>query len=89
MFVTVTQNTLRTKLLARTQIQLDGILIETTGVADPGPVVQTFHTDQFDKETAFLDGVVTVTDAKFVSKHLDEKVRVPNKFARSWCVRIG
>ena len=60
----------------KTKIQLDGILIETTGVADPGPVVQTFYTDTFEKEVGFLDGVITVADAKFVAKHLDEKVRV-------------
>ena len=72
----VNQIPLEIKFPAHTQTQLDGILIETTGVADPGPVVQTFYTEQFDRETAFLDGVITVADAKFVSKHLDEKVRM-------------
>ena len=43
---------------------LDSILIETTGLADPAPVAQTFFMDQDVGERARLDAVVTVADAR-------------------------
>lgn len=43
--------------------QLDGILIETTGLADPSPVIQTFFVDDDLRETLGLDAIVTVVDA--------------------------
>lgn len=43
--------------------QLDGILIETTGLADPAPVVQTFFVDDDLKDRVALDAVVTMVDA--------------------------
>eukprot|EP00941_MAST-03F_sp_MAST-3F-sp1_P004473 g4473.t1 len=52
---------------------LDGIIIETTGVADPGPVVQTLFVDEGLTDGIFLDGILTVVDAKHIGKHLDEK----------------
>ena len=53
-------------------LQLDGIIIETTGMADPAPVAQTFFVDE--KVSAFtrLDGIVTLIDAKHIEQHLDE-----------------
>jgi G3E family GTPase len=42
----------------------DGILVETTGLADPAPVAQTFFMDDDVKAKAKLDAVVTVADAK-------------------------
>ncbi|MDB6167196.1 MAG: cobalamin synthesis protein [Verrucomicrobia bacterium] len=50
---------------------LDGILIETTGLANPGPVAQTFFTDDEMKRNFRLDAIVTVVDAKHVLQHLD------------------
>ena len=44
--------------------QFDGILIETTGLADPAPVAQTFFVDDEVRERAKLDSIVTVVDAK-------------------------
>jgi G3E family GTPase len=41
----------------------DGILIETTGMADPAPVAQTFYVDQDVAEKTRLDAIVTVVDA--------------------------
>jgi len=44
--------------------QLDGIIIETTGLADPAPVAQTFFVDAITRARSRLDAVVTVVDAK-------------------------
>ena len=54
-------------------LKLDGIIIETTGMADPAPVAQTFFVDDGVKEFARLDGIVTLIDAKHVEQHLDEE----------------
>ena len=47
---------------------LDAIVIETTGLADPGPVAQTFYMDESMKEHARLDGIVTLVDAMHVEQ---------------------
>jgi G3E family GTPase len=52
--------------------KFDAVLIETTGLADPGPVAQTFFTDEEVKESFVLDGIVTVVDAKHVGLHFDD-----------------
>jgi G3E family GTPase len=59
--------------LFRFRDKLDGIIIETTGLADPGPVAQTFFMDESIKEFARLDGIVTLVDAKHIESHLDEE----------------
>lgn len=61
-----------TKLLKRRN-RLDAILIETTGLADPAPVAQTFFVDEEVKEGMRLDSILTVVDAKHIVQHLDEK----------------
>jgi len=48
----------------------DGILVETTGLADPAPVAQTFFMDDEVKARARLDAVVTVADAKHLTLRL-------------------
>ena len=53
--------------------KLDCVLIETTGMADPAPVAQTFFVDDEVKENFRLDGIVTLVDAKHVEQHLDEE----------------
>jgi G3E family GTPase len=50
----------------------DAIIIETTGLADPGPVAQTFFVDEEVKSRARLDSVTTVVDAKHVLLTLSE-----------------
>jgi len=50
----------------------DAIIIETTGLADPGPVAQTFFVDEEVKARARLDSVTTVVDAKHVLLSLSE-----------------
>merc|ERR1712032_1130421 len=52
---------------------LDGVLIETTGLADPAPVAQTFFADDFVQQHLRLDGILTLVDAKHVVQHLDEE----------------
>nr|WP_308006096.1 GTP-binding protein [Xanthomonas albilineans] len=50
----------------------DGILIETTGLADPAPVAQTFYVDPDVAAKTRLDAIVTVVDAVNLATHLDE-----------------
>merc|ERR1711877_24313 len=52
---------------------LDAVLIETTGLADPAPVAQTFFADDFVQQNLRLDGILTLVDAKHVIQHLDEE----------------
>jgi G3E family GTPase len=58
--------------LSQRRDKFDSVLIETTGMADPGPVAQTFFTDEEVKENFRLDGIVTVVDAKHVGLHFDD-----------------
>merc|ERR1712054_309332 len=51
----------------------DQVIIETTGLADPAPVAQTFFVDDMVKSSFRLDGIVTLIDAKHVEQHLDEE----------------
>lgn len=52
---------------------LDAVLIETTGLADPAPVAQTFFADDFVQQHLKLDGILTLVDAKHCIQHLDEE----------------
>jgi len=55
------------------ELALDGIIIETTGLADPAPVAQTFFVNKAVEAFARLDGIVTLVDAKHIEQHLDEE----------------
>ena len=57
--------------LLKRKDRLDGILIETTGLANPAPVAQTFFTDEEMRRSFRLDGIVTVVDARHAAAHLD------------------
>lgn len=57
-------------LLARPG-RFDHLLIETTGLADPGPVLQTFYVNDVMASTMQLDAVVTVVDAAHIAEHWD------------------
>ena len=52
--------------------RFDQIVIETTGLADPAPVAQTFFVDEEMKAMLRLDAIVTVADAKHLIAHLDD-----------------
>ena len=58
--------------LMKRRDQFDYILVETTGLADPGPVVQSFFVDDEIQAKFRLDGVVTVVDAKHIWQHIDD-----------------
>jgi G3E family GTPase len=51
----------------------DAILIETTGLADPSPVIQSFFVDEDLKARVRLDAVITLVDAKHIGLHLDSR----------------
>jgi G3E family GTPase len=54
------------------KLKFDRVIIETTGLANPGPVAQTFFMDEAIHDQYLLDAVVTVVDAKHAQKQLDE-----------------
>jgi G3E family GTPase len=57
--------------LMRRRDKFDHLVIETTGLADPAPVIQTFFMDEEVQSQSFLDAVVTVVDAKHIWQHWD------------------
>ncbi|HCF27157.1 MAG TPA: cobalamin biosynthesis protein CobW, partial [Cyanobacteria bacterium UBA11049] len=57
--------------LMRRRDKFDHIVIETTGLADPAPVIQTFFVDEDMQTQLSLDAVVTVVDAKHIWQHWD------------------
>jgi len=58
--------------LVRRRDRFDHILIETTGLADPAPVAQTFFVDEEMKAQLRLDAIVTLVDARHIGHHLDD-----------------
>src|SRR5947209_16338932 len=54
------------------EIKFDRVIIETTGLANPGPVAQTFFMDEDIHNQYLLDAVVTVVDAKHADQALDQ-----------------
>jgi G3E family GTPase len=59
----------------------DGIIVETTGLADPGPVAQTFFVDEDVKAKTRLDSVTTVVDAKHVLLRLEDSKEAVEQIA--------
>jgi G3E family GTPase len=55
--------------LMKRRNKFDRLVIETTGLADPAPVIQTFFVDEDMKDQLALDAVVTVVDAKHIWEH--------------------
>ena len=55
------------------ELVFDRVVIETTGVADPGPVAQTFFMDDEVAESYLLDSILTLVDAKHAMAQLDER----------------
>ncbi len=58
--------------LMKRRDKFDHILVETTGLADPAPVAQTFFVDDEVRSQLALDAIVTVVDAKHLPQHLDD-----------------
>lgn len=55
------------------EIDFDRVVIETTGLADPGPVAQTFFMDDVIAESYLLDSILTLVDAKHAEQQLDAR----------------
>jgi G3E family GTPase len=67
--------------LMKRKDKFDYILIETTGLADPSPVAQTFFVDNEMQAHAKLDGIVTLVDAKHIWDHIDESQEAKEQIA--------
>ncbi|MBB4198873.1 cobalamin biosynthesis protein CobW [Rhodoblastus sphagnicola] len=65
--------------LMRRKGKFDAILVETTGLADPAPVAQTFFVDADVQKETRLDAIVTVADAKFLSDRLKDAPEAKNQ----------
>nr|GMD10553.1 COBW domain-containing protein 1-like isoform X1 [Ipomoea batatas] len=60
------------ELVSKKKGKFDHIVIETTGLANPAPIIQTFYAEDQVFNDVKLDGVVTLVDAKHAGLHLDE-----------------
>ena len=67
--------------LMRRKEKFDAIIVETTGLADPAPVAQTFFMDENVGRKTKLDAVVTVADAKWLSERLKDAPEAKNQIA--------
>jgi G3E family GTPase len=67
--------------LMRRKGNFDGIIVETTGLADPAPVAQTFFMDENVGRQTRLDAVVTVADAKWLNDRLKDAPEAKNQIA--------
>ena len=67
--------------LMKRRDKFDGIIIETTGLANPAPVAQTFFVDEGVKEKARLDAIVTVVDAKHLPARLADSHEAEDQIA--------
>jgi G3E family GTPase len=67
--------------LMRRKGKFDGIIVETTGLADPAPVAQTFFVDENVGRKTRLDAVVTVADAKWLKDRLKDAPEAKNQIA--------
>src|SRR5476649_2410097 len=67
--------------LMRRKGKFDAIIVETTGLADPAPVAQTFFMDEAVGEKTKLDAVVTVADARWLADRLKDAPEAKNQIA--------
>jgi G3E family GTPase len=67
--------------LMRRKGKFDAVIVETTGLADPAPVAQTFFVDENVGRKTRLDAVVTVADAKWLSERLKDAPEAKNQIA--------
>jgi G3E family GTPase len=67
--------------LIRRKGNFDAIIVETTGLADPAPVAQTFFMDETVGRRTKLDAVVTVADAKWLNERLKDAPEAKNQIA--------
>ncbi len=67
--------------LMKRRDKFDGIIIETTGLANPAPVAQTFFVDDAVRAKTRLDAIVTVVDAKHLPQRLDDSHEAEDQIA--------
>jgi G3E family GTPase len=67
--------------LVKRKDRLDYIIVETTGLANPAPVAQTFWVDDEMKEQFSLDAIITIVDAKHVWQHVDSSSQCMEQIA--------
>ena len=67
-------------LMKRAQ-KFDGIIVETTGLANPAPVAQTFFVDEDVKAKTRLDAIITVVDAKHLLERLEDSPEAADQIA--------
>jgi G3E family GTPase len=67
--------------LLKRRDRFDAILLETTGLADPGPVAQTFFADDEVRAGCRLDGIVTVVDARHAAQQIGRSKEVTEQIA--------
>lgn len=57
---------------ARGELAFERLIVETTGLADPGPIIQTFFVEEALREALRLDAVITLADCQHIARQLDE-----------------
>ncbi len=67
--------------LMKRRDKFDGIIIETTGLANPAPVAQTFFVDEGVRAKTRLDAIVTVVDAKHILQRLEDSHEAADQLA--------
>ena len=67
--------------LMKRRDKFDYIMVETTGMADPGPVAQTFYVDDDMQQKLNLDAIVTLVDAKHIWEHIDDSDEAKEQLA--------
>src|ERR1700747_239792 len=67
--------------LMRRSRAFDGIIVETTGLADPAPVAQTFFVDEDVRRKAKLDAIITRTDARHLLEQIDRAPEAQEQLA--------
>jgi G3E family GTPase len=67
--------------LMKRKDRFDGIIVETTGLANPAPVAQTFFVDEDVRDRARLDAIVTVVDARHLPERLKDSEEAVNQIA--------
>ena len=71
------------------RVKFDRVVIETTGLADPGPILQTFLADQYLAKKFRLDGVVTVADAATGPETLDLQFEAVSQVAMADLIAVS
>ncbi|GIW59245.1 MAG: cobalamin biosynthesis protein CobW [Patescibacteria group bacterium] len=75
--------------LIKRRDKFDYVIIETTGLADPGPIAQTFFVDETISKHYKLDGIVTLVDAKHIWEQIDRSPEVKEQIAFTDVVLIN